>query len=96
MIKEGIEDYKRHQADTTVNSGVAHALRHGAVVDIRWDEVCVGDIILMFNKEGVPADFVILAASGESGLCHIETSNLDGSAALALSFCPLVFLFSSL
>lgn len=46
--------------------------------DVLWADVRVGDIVLVNNKESVPADFLVLATGSENGVCHIETSNLDG------------------
>ena len=78
MLKEGFEDYRRHQADDRINQSVAHVLRNSFIEDVRWCDIRVGDIILIYNKEAVPADFVIVCSSGENGGCFIETSNLDG------------------
>ena len=38
----------------------------------------VGDIVLLKSGDMVPADLVVLWSSGESGMCYVETSNLDG------------------
>ena len=78
MVKEALEDVRRHKADAVINRSTAHVLRDNVLVDVQWRELVVGDIVFVVNKEPVPADFVILSTSGENGGCYVETSNLDG------------------
>jgi len=47
-----------------------------------------GHIVLIRNREEVPADVVILATSGESGCAYIETSSIDGETNLKLRNTP--------
>jgi P-type E1-E2 ATPase len=47
-----------------------------------WQDVVVGDILMLKEKEEVPADILILATSEEEGRCFVETSNLDGETNL--------------
>lgn len=84
LIKEGVEDYSRHKADERINNSIAHVVRGGELMDVKWKDVLVGDVIRVKNGESVPADFVILSTSGTEGMCYIETSNLDGETNLKL------------
>lgn len=43
-----------------------------------WKDVRVGDFVKVVCNEIVPADLLLLHTSDPSGVCHIETSNLDG------------------
>ncbi|KAJ1652243.1 hypothetical protein IWQ61_007376 [Dispira simplex] len=52
-----------------------------------WEELYVGDIILLRNNESVPADMVILSTSEDDGTCYIETMNLDGETNLKVRNC---------
>ena len=38
----------------------------------------VGDIIHLSCNEAIPADLVLLRSSDEQGVCHVDTSNMDG------------------
>ena len=47
-----------------------------------------GHIVMVRNREEVPADLVILATSGENGCAYIETSSIDGETNLKLRNTP--------
>ncbi len=77
MIKQGIEDFKRHRADTTMNNRRATVIRNGSEVQLPWKDVLTGDLLLVHDKEELPADIVILTSSEESAKCFIEVSILS-------------------
>ena len=45
---------------------------------VTWSVIKPGDIIRVNSEEIVPADFVPLYCSSESGISYVETSSLDG------------------
>ncbi|ETS79759.1 hypothetical protein PFICI_09612 [Pestalotiopsis fici W106-1] len=49
---------------------------------IQWQNLRVGDIVRLRRDESVPADIVLLHASGPSGIAYIETMALDGETNL--------------
>jgi magnesium-transporting ATPase (P-type) len=49
-----------------------------------------GHIILIRNRDQVPADTIILASSGENGCAYIETSSIDGETNLKLRNSPAI------
>lgn len=45
-------------------------------------DVRVGDFLLLRNGDKVPSDCVLLASSDETGICFVETKDLDGETNL--------------
>ncbi|TMW63492.1 hypothetical protein Poli38472_002433 [Pythium oligandrum] len=83
MVKQGIEDKKRHDADNIQNSRKCRVLgRHGEVIVREWQDLLVGDILCLQDRDEAPADFFILSTSEEEGRCFVETCNLDGETNL--------------
>lgn len=83
MIKQGLEDKKRHDADEIQNSRQCKVLgRRGETIVKQWQEVQVGDILCLSDREEAPADVFILSTSEEEGRCFVETCNLDGETNL--------------
>ena len=51
-------------------------------IPIKWHNLNVGDIVRLKRNEDVPADMVLLQASGPNGIAYIETMALDGETNL--------------
>ncbi|KAI1372807.1 phospholipid-translocating P-type ATPase [Hypoxylon crocopeplum] len=49
---------------------------------IQWQDLKVGDIVRLRRDDGVPADIIILHATGHNGVAYIETMALDGETNL--------------
>ncbi|KAK5993921.1 putative phospholipid-transporting ATPase DNF3 [Cladobotryum mycophilum] len=49
---------------------------------LQWKDVRVGDVVRLKRDEAVPADMILLHATGPNGIAHIETMALDGETNL--------------
>lgn len=55
---------------------------------IKRMDIRQGHIVLVKNREMVPADMILLASSGDHGSSYIETSSIDGETNLKLRTSP--------
>ncbi|KAI1391692.1 phospholipid-translocating P-type ATPase [Hypoxylon trugodes] len=49
---------------------------------VKWQDLRVGDIIRLRRDDNVPADIIVLHATGHNGVAYIETMALDGETNL--------------
>ena len=90
IIKNGLEDLKRHQADRRTNYRIGKkfvndkSLNTEQYADVNWLNIKVGDIIKVSNNDDFPADMIVLCTSENLGAAYIETSNIDGETSLKL------------
>lgn len=87
VIKDGVEDVKRHNQDAKINAQLSHKVseQDGSIADAKWRDLHVGDTIVLFGDEEVPADVVVLACGGVQGpTCYVETAAIDGETNLKM------------
>lgn len=88
MFFAALEDYRRHVSDGAANRKKCLKLED-TFKQVQWDQLLVGDIVKLENRDGIPADVVILATEepdvdNPSGICYVETKSLDGETNLKL------------
>lgn len=88
-LKDVSEDLRRQKADTQVNTKPAHIVRRDAAgvikhTDGMWQDIEVGDLLLLKDGDEVPADCILLATNRSDGRCYVETANLDGETNLKI------------
>ncbi|XP_031198460.1 probable phospholipid-transporting ATPase VD isoform X2 [Mastomys coucha] len=83
-IKDGLEDYRKYKIDKQINNLITkvYSRKEKKYVDCCWKNVTVGDFIRLSCNEIIPADMVLLFSTDPDGICHIETSGLDGESNL--------------
>ena len=81
-----IMDEENNNENPPVTSDKAHI----AFLRIRRADVRQGHIVVVKNREMVPADIVLLASSSDGGSAYIETSSIDGETNLKLRSIPHV------
>ncbi|KAK7061038.1 hypothetical protein VNI00_000773 [Paramarasmius palmivorus] len=47
-----------------------------------WEDLRVGDFVMITDNEAIPADILICATSDEENVAYVETKNLDGETNL--------------
>ena len=84
MIRELIEDLARHKYDSLNNEEEVTVLRNNQFIKSVNKTLKHGEIILIYENQGIPADMILLDTTFKEGICYVETSSLDGEKALKL------------
>ena len=82
LIREGIEDYRRHKFDDQLNSEQAFKYKKKSWVSVQSGQLRIGDIIIVEENNTLPADIIILDSNLNEGISFIDTATLDGEKTL--------------
>ncbi|KAK3901208.1 hypothetical protein C8A05DRAFT_16579 [Staphylotrichum tortipilum] len=67
---------------TELDSAQIGGAEAGQWATVEWQDIRVGDIIKLRRDDNVPADIILLHATGPNGVAFIETMALDGETNL--------------
>jgi len=78
VIREAVDDFLRYKRDKAINSQLYQKLTPTTREVIPSSKIRVGDLILVYKDQRVPADMVFLKTTERNGACFIRTDQLDG------------------
>ena len=90
MVKDAYEDYIKAKQDRKENETVVKAYdrNKSEFVDSTWAELRPGDLVIVDNRQPIPADLVAVKSSNPKGQIYVETKSLDGETNLKLKSVP--------
>lgn len=91
LIFEGMDDLRRHRGDRETNNRAVARIRNGELEETNWGKLLPGDLVVVNDRESVPADMILLASYGadqKGSTCYIETSGIDGETNLKMKEVP--------
>ncbi|KAK5103027.1 drs2 neo1 protein [Lithohypha guttulata] len=75
-------DLSGGRLDVTEPKHLLSSPHASAWTKIKWQDLNVGDVVLLKRDDPVPADIVLLQTAGTEGTALIETKSLDGETSL--------------
>ena len=82
LVKEAIEDYRKYTNDKKANNSKVLIFKDTKFCIEKCQNIRIGNIIKIHKDELIPADVLVIKSSLKSGLCYMQTSNLDGENVL--------------
>ncbi|CDW72469.1 cation transport atpase [Stylonychia lemnae] len=88
-IIEYHDDFKRKNSDRRENKREVQVYdaKKEIFVKTQWQHLKVGQVVLMEQNDLVPADMILIKSSCPSGLCYLESQNLQGENDLLKKVC---------
>ena len=89
ILKEAYDDYFRFKQDREANTQKFNKLVGNNKVEVKSQDIQIGDIIEVHCNERIPADLILLKSFDESGSVFIRTDQLDGETDWKLRKAPV-------
>ena len=81
---------RQKQQSTTIPSAGPNAYSRICFQQVQRANIRQGQVVLVKNREMIPADLILVASSADHGSAYIETSSIDGETNLKLRTRPVV------
>lgn len=83
-VKDLYEDYQRKKQDNEENNTKCLVFNKatGRFEENSWRSIKVGQLIKVMQDSYFPCDLLIVSSEKETGICYVETKNLDGETNL--------------
>jgi magnesium-transporting ATPase (P-type) len=83
VVKVNHEHHNQDPTESEEEDGHLHGLGRVDIRDEKWEDVKVGQIILVMDGEEVPADCICIHTALDN-TCYVNTANLDGETNLKI------------
>lgn len=78
VFRETMQELDRQREDKRINTQKTRVNRAGNWLETNWEDVVVGDVVMVDADLPAPADLVMVASSSSGNTAYIQTTNLDG------------------
>ncbi|KAF8822036.1 putative proton ATPase, partial [Cardiosporidium cionae] len=86
-IREYFEDLQRHRSDREENMRMVRVCKGKSIIQKRWQDLKIGEVVKVFASEHFPADLLLLNCADNFGICNVETKNVDGETNIKHKYC---------
>ncbi|CAG9328780.1 unnamed protein product [Blepharisma stoltei] len=84
MFSDIYQDFKRYLNDESINNQFCNKWDGHEFIKIKRKKLQVGDIILVTEKEYVPADILVLSIGEEEQICYVDASEIIGEKCILI------------
>ena len=74
IVRDLLSTYRKYQYDVKVNNAPTKVWDGTVFKEINTADLTVGDFVVLYNKERVPADMILLCIGSSENKCFVDTS----------------------
>ena len=86
LSAELVYTYRRYLSDKKVNTAPCKVWDGISFHEISTAELAVGDFVILYNKERVPADIILFCTGGQDDKCFVDSSEILDEKNLGAKF----------